>query len=153
MQTNTLFDIIMPPDGGQDLFIREDSMNELHMYRCPACGNLLCVKEDHDNVPCCCGQSMVKVTVNTADAGFEKHVPVLRRDGTRVSIDVGSVPHPMLERHRIEWICLLTDRGAYLRDLTVNEAPRAEFVIGPDEEVFSAYALCSLHGLWGLDTR
>ncbi len=42
--------------------------------------------------------------IQTADWKTEKHVPVIEKSPGLVKVKVGSIPHPMEEKHYIEWI-------------------------------------------------
>ena len=55
--------------------------------------------------------------------------------------------HPMVEAHYIQFICLVTDKGVYFRNLRPEQAPEADFAIG-DEKPLAVYEYCNLHGLW-----
>lgn len=123
-------------------------MNSLTIYRCDTCGNLIQMIQDSGAVPSCCGEQMELVRANSKDAAMEKHVPVVERDGCRVHIRIGTLPHPMTEEHHLDWIVLLTDKGMYLRELKVHDYPECIFIIGEGERVFAAYSYCNLHGLW-----
>lgn len=83
---------------------------------------------------------------NTVDAAFEKHVPVIEHDGDSVIVRVGSVAHPMLPAHYIEWIILETATSYQKKDLKPGEEPIASFAV--TEPVVAAYEYCNLHGLW-----
>ena len=90
---------------------------------------------------------MTELVANTTDAAQEKHVPVISISGDTVTVDVGSVAHPMVPEHYIEWIVVQTDKGCQRKCLTPGEAPKAVFALA-DERVLAAYAYCNLHGLW-----
>ncbi len=87
-----------------------------------------------------------EVIPNTVDAAFEKHVPVIEHSGDHVLVRVGSVAHPMMEVHWIEWIILETATGYQKKELKPGEKPEAEFAV--TEPVVAAYEYCNLHGLW-----
>ena len=86
------------------------------------------------------------VTPNTTDGANEKHVPVIEQHGDFVTVKVGSVEHPMLDVHYIEWIVLETATGYQKHDLKPGEKPEAHFAV--TEPVVAAYEYCNLHGLW-----
>ena len=83
---------------------------------------------------------------NTVEAAFEKHIPVIEHNSDSVLVKVGSVAHPMLDVHWIEWIVLETVTGYQKKKLKPGEAPEAEFAV--TEPVVAAYEYCNLHGLW-----
>ena len=85
---------------------------------------------------------------NTTDAAGEKHVPVIKQNGQMVTVTVGSVEHPMLDVHYIEWIVLQTKNGVQRAELKPGDAPKAVFALVPGDEVEAAYAYCNLHSLW-----
>ena len=86
------------------------------------------------------------LTPNTTDGAYEKHVPVIEQQGDHVTVKVGSVPHPMLDVHWIEWIILETQSGFQKKDLTPDDKPEADFAV--TEPIVAAYEYCNLHGLW-----
>ena len=87
-----------------------------------------------------------ELTANTTDGAYEKHVPVIEQHGDHVTIKVGSVAHPMLEVHFIEWILLQTATGYQKKDLKPGEKPEADFAV--TEPIIAGYEYCNLHGLW-----
>ena len=88
------------------------------------------------------------VTPNTTDGAYEKHVPVIEQNGDFVTVKVGSVDHPMLDVHYIQWIVLETATGYQKHDLKPGEKPVATFAITDGDSVVAAYEYCNLHGLW-----
>jgi len=121
---------------------------EVKFYRCPHCGNII-VKVKDSGVPVvCCGQPMQELVPNTGDGAGEKHVPVYSREGNEVVVRIGSVDHPMLENHYIEWVMLCTKAGNQRKLLKPGEAPEARFLVKEDDEVLAVYEYCNLHGLY-----
>ena len=96
----------------------------------------------------CCGQPMTELVPGTTYGAAEKHVPAVTVDGNKVSVAVGSVEHPMLEEHYIEWIAVETANGVQRKALKPGEKPAAEFVLADGESVTAVYEYCNLHGLW-----
>ncbi len=119
---------------------------QLEIYKCEVCGNIVEVLHSGPGQLVCCGQPMKKFVENTVDAAKEKHVPVLEKIPGGYKVKVGSVPHPMEEKHYIEWIELVVDGKAYRQFLKPGEAPEAVFNIEGAEVVAREY--CNLHGLW-----
>ena len=117
-------------------------------YRCIHCGNIITHMTDSGVRCVCCGEEMQKLVPNTTDAAGEKHVPVIRTDGSAVTVTVGSVEHPMLEAHYINWIVLETARGSQIKKLSPGERPEAVFALAEGDTVAAAYEYCNLHGLW-----
>lgn len=121
---------------------------ELNFFRCNHCGNII-VKIKDSSVPVvCCGENMQELVPGTTDAAVEKHLPVYEVNGSSVSVTVGSVLHPMLPEHSINWICLQTNKGFQLKYLNPGEEPKAVFALADGEKVEAVYEYCNLHGLW-----
>ena len=87
-----------------------------------------------------------ELVANTTDGAHEKHVPVITVNADVVKVEVGSVEHPSLEAHYIEWICLVTEGGMQMKWLKPGMKPEATFLT--KEKVVAAYEYCNLHGLW-----
>ncbi len=118
----------------------------LEVYKCEACGNIVEVLHGGAGELVCCGQPMVLMTENTVDAAKEKHVPVVEKVAGGFKVKVGGVPHPMEEKHYIEWVELIADGRAYRQFLNPGQAPEATFAIEADQVVAREY--CNLHGHW-----
>jgi superoxide reductase len=129
-------------------------MIEKKFYKCNVCGNFFGVIEDAGVVPECCGTPMEELKANTTDAAQEKHVPVIERDGNKVTVKVGSVPHPMQDDHYITWIMVTNKSGTTEREaLKPGDQPEAVFYINEDEGPITAYEYCNLHGLWAAEEK
>jgi superoxide reductase len=119
---------------------------KLQVYKCEVCGNMVEIVHEGGGTLVCCNQNMKLVEENTVDAAKEKHVPVIEKQEGGFLVKVGSVAHPMLDEHWIEWIQLLADGKAYRQFLNPGEKPEAFFKI--DAKDVSAREFCNLHGLW-----
>jgi superoxide reductase len=91
---------------------------------------------------------MVELVPNTTDAATEKHVPDVKVDGKKVIVTVGSVEHPMVEEHFIEWILVEAKEGVQVKWLKAGQKPTHEFVLSEGDELVAVYEYCNLHGLW-----
>lgn len=118
---------------------------KLEIYKCEVCGNMVEMVHGGDGELVCCGQPMKLFVENTVDAAREKHVPVKENVAGGVKVKVGSVAHPMEEKHYIEWIEIVSGGKAYRQFLEPGQAPEAVF---PVEGDFTAREYCNLHGLW-----
>ena len=116
-------------------------------YICPHCGNIVEMVHDAGVKPFCCGQKMNELIPNTVDASGEKHIPAVKVGEGIVEVNVGSVDHPMVDVHWIEWVQLVTDKGSYRKWLNPGEAPNVKFLLS-EEKPIAVYAYCNLHGLW-----
>jgi superoxide reductase len=119
---------------------------KLEIYKCEKCGNIVEVLHEGAGELVCCGQPMKLMTENTVDASKEKHVPVIEKSGNSITVKVGSVDHPMEEKHYIEWIQVIVDGKSYRQFLNPGEAPKATFDISGTTVFAREY--CNLHGLW-----
>ena len=99
----------------------------------------------------CCGMPMQELVPDTVDAALEKHVPDVSIDGNKVSVNIGSVDHPMLEEHYIHFICLVKNTGYEIHTLEPGEKPHTDFYISDEEKPVAVFEYCNLHGLWKLD--
>ena len=118
----------------------------LEVYKCEVCGNVVEVLHEGAGQMVCCDQPMTLVTENTVDAAKEKHVPVIEKIDGGYRVKVGSVTHPMEEKHYIEWIELIADGKAYREFLKPGVAPEAVFKVEASQVTAREY--CNLHGLW-----
>lgn len=116
------------------------------VYKCNVCGNIIEILHAGGGELVCCGQPMELLQEKTADAALEKHVPVIKTTASETTVKVGEVPHPMEEKHYIEWVEILTDGKIYRKFLKPGDKPEAEFKIAAKEIVAREY--CSVHGLW-----
>lgn len=119
----------------------------LEIYKCEMCGNMLEVVHAGEGGPLtCCGQPMKCMLEGVTDASKEKHVPLIEKIDGGYKVSVGSVAHPMDDKHYIQWIELLADGVSYTRFLKPGDAPVAEFCIVAEK--VSAREYCNLHGHW-----
>ncbi len=118
---------------------------KLEVYKCDLCGNIVGVLHGGGGELVCCGEPMVLLTENTVDAAKEKHVPVVEKSAGSTTVNVGSVPHPMEEKHYIEWIEVIFNGKSYRQFLNPGDSPQATFNIEGD---VTAREYCNLHGHW-----
>jgi len=120
---------------------------EIRFFRCDICGNLVGMIHSSGAPMTCCGQHMTELVPGSVDASHEKHVPVIKVEGDKAIVHIGSVDHPMLAEHYIEWVYLQTEDGGHRKCLQPGGAPEAVFALG-GAKVVAAYAYGNLHGLW-----
>lgn len=120
--------------------------NKLEIYKCAKCDNIVEVLQGGVGQLVCCDEPMKLLDEKTADAATEKHVPVIEKTEAGYKVKVGSVPHPMLEEHYIQWIELLAEGKAYRQFLEPGDEPEAVFKVEADS--VSAREHCNVHGLW-----
>ncbi|MDR3232837.1 MAG: desulfoferrodoxin [Planctomycetaceae bacterium] len=119
------------------------------VYVCKLCGNIVEVLEGAGGSLTCCQQEMVLQKENTADAAKAKHVPVVTVNGTKAAVQVGSVPHPMEDKHHIAWIELQQGSKVQRQYLKPGAEPKAEFTVEEGVPV-TVREYCNLHGLWNV---
>lgn len=120
----------------------------MKFYRCKHCGQIIAKVKD-TNVPIiCCGEAMSELIPGTTDGATEKHVPVYEVKGNIVNVQIGSVPHPMEEKHYIEWVALETKFGNQRKTLKPGQEPKVSFALLPGDEVIAVYEYCNIHSLW-----
>ena len=118
------------------------------IYKCEKSGLMVEVLQDAEGTPMCCGEPMKLLRENTTDGAKEKHVPVVEKIEGGYRVTVGSVEHPMLPEHYIEWVSLQTKQGNQRKELHPGEKPEVCFALCEGDEVEAVYAYCNLHSLW-----
>ena len=120
---------------------------EKKFFKCAICGNIVDLIHEGGGTLVCCGQHMNLLVPNTVEAATEKHIPVVTVDGTTVVVKVGSVAHPMLPEHSVQWIYVACGNKGKMVYLNPGDAPEATFCVDAGADGV-AYAYCNLHGLW-----
>ena len=118
----------------------------LEIYKCEVCGNIVEMLHEGKGELVCCKQPMKLFKENTVDAAKEKHVPVFKKTADGIVVKIGSEPHPMEEKHYIEWIEIEAGGQVYRQFLKPGDTPEATFPITAD--VFTVREYCNIHGLW-----
>ena len=126
-------------------------MDDVRFFICKHCGNIITMVHDAGVPVVCCGEKMTELVPGSTDAATEKHVPVVEVNGNEVKVKVGSVAHPMEEKHFIQWIYLQTKEGVQSKCLKPHENPEAVFALTGGDKAVAAYEYCNLHGLWKKD--
>lgn len=121
---------------------------EQKYYICKHCGNIVLKAKDSGVPVVCCGEPMTELIAGTSDGAREKHVPVWSVENGIVHVQVGSVEHPMLPEHYIEWVSLRTKQGSQHKELHPGEKPEVFFALNEGDEVEEVFAYCNLHSLW-----
>jgi superoxide reductase len=119
---------------------------KLQVFKCDICGNIVEVLHGGKGELVCCNEPMKALVPNTVDASLEKHVPVIEKTENGITIKVGSVPHPMEDKHYIEWIEVIIDGKVYRQFLSPGGSPEAFFPVKGGN--ISAREYCNIHGLW-----
>ena len=119
-------------------------LNEI--YKCEVCGNVVEVRHASFGELVCCGQPMNQQFEKNHDQGLEKHVPVVEKTNNGILVKVGSVPHPMEEKHYIEFIEVIVDDEMHVKYFKPGDKPEHEFRVRGDKFLVREY--CNVHGLW-----
>ncbi|NLK70230.1 MAG: desulfoferrodoxin [Clostridiales bacterium] len=127
-------------------------MSYQKFFICSHCGNIVGLIQEAGVPMICCGEKMEELVPNTVDAAQEKHVPVVTVDGNTVKVEIGSVEHPMVDEHYIQWIYLQTEKGGQRKGLKPGEKPSVTFSL-VDDKAIAAFEYCNLHGLWKADIK
>jgi len=123
------------------------------IYKCSICGNMSEVIHTGIGKLACCGKDMIIISGETKSEWQEKHIPFIEKDGNKISVKIGSIPHPMTPEHYIEWIEIITEHRTYKKFLNPDpsrpDQPIAIFDI--DAKIISARGYCNIHGLGKID--
>lgn len=117
------------------------------LYKCEVCELIVQVTKDGFGKLVCCGKPMIELVENTVDAATEKHVPVIEKVDGGVLVKVGSVEHPMVDEHFIEWVELYSGDKVYRGYLKPGQKPEVSFEVEYSDDLV-AKAYCNLHGYW-----
>ena len=121
-------------------------VKRLQVYKCNVCGNIVEVLYVGGGELVCCNQPMNLLEEKSQEEGNEKHLPVVEKSDGEVKVKVGSVPHPMEEKHFIQWIEVEADDGIHIKFLKPGQEPAAEFDVSGD--IVQVREYCNVHGLW-----
>lgn len=119
---------------------------QLQIYKCEVCGNIVEILHVGVGELVCCEQKMKLLEQKTEEQGMEKHLPIVEKTDKTIKIQVGSVLHPMEEKHHIEWIEIQTNNKIFRKFLKPGDEPKVEFEV--KEKILSVRAYCNIHGLW-----
>lgn len=115
---------------------------------CEHCGNIVAAVKESGVPVVCCGEKMKVIIPGSVEASREKHIPEFVVEGNKVIVTVGSVEHPMVPEHYIEWVSIQTKQGNQRKQLTPGSEPKVCFSLCEGDSVEAVYAYCNLHGLW-----
>lgn len=122
-------------------------------FKCNRCGQIMTVVNDTNLPVMCCMADMEELIPNTTDGATEKHVPMVKVEGNKVMVQVGSEEHPMTDTHYIQWIAISTSCGIQRKELKPTDKPKAEFCLCDGEKLEAVYEYCNIHGLWISETK
>jgi superoxide reductase len=122
---------------------------KLEMYKCEVCGNFIEVVLAGGGELVCCGQPMTLLKANSTDAAGEKHVPFFVKKDDELEVRVGSVLHPMLDEHYIQFIEVVSDDERYVKRKYLYPDEEPIFPLKCyDIGALTAKEFCNIHGLW-----
>lgn len=118
------------------------------LYYCEKCGNLVEITNEGAPALVCCDMKMQKLEAKTEDATTEKHVPYVEEKDGGVLVKIGqNDAHPMVEKHYIKFIEVLTKDKVCRAELKPGDAPEAWFPVKKND-IETAREWCNVHGLW-----
>ncbi len=118
-----------------------------NIYKCNVCGNVIQILHPGAEALVCCNQRMKKLIEQDANKALaEIHVPIIESMERGLQVTVSSVPHPMEQKHYIEWIELIADDRSYRKYLHLGAEPKISFCV--KAKTISARTYCNIHGLW-----
>jgi len=117
------------------------------VYRCEVCGNVVEVMNEGAPALVCCEKPMTRLEAKTEDTGQEKHVPVVEEGEKGIKVKVGSIQHPMEEKHYIKFIEILTKDRVLRTELNPGQAPETSSCVSKSD-VLEVREFCTVHGLW-----
>ena len=120
----------------------------LKFYKCPTCNDVVIKAIDCGNELSCHGVPMVELKADDTDAALEKHVPDVEVAPPLVTVQVGSVMHPMTDDHYITLIALESEKTYQVATLSPSDEPKAVFSVADGDTPKCVYEYCTLHGLW-----
>ncbi len=120
--------------------------SKTQIYKCEICGSMVNVINGGAGTLECCNTPMNLQSENTTEAATEKHIPVISSIEGGFEVSVGSVIHPMEEKHYIEWIELIADGESQIKYFKPGETPVTKFYV--ESTNVRVRAFCNLHGLW-----
>lgn len=124
----------------------------MKFYRCAKCGNITVKLVDAGPPLSCCGELVAELKAGVTDAAKEKHVPALSQEGNTLTVQVGSVAHPMLPEHYIQLIAVEQQGKVQYITLAPDQEPKAVFQVEAGKSV-TVYEYCNLHGLWKAEQK
>ncbi len=116
-------------------------------YRCEVCGRVVESYSRSTEPLMCHGRPMALMEVKgRGDEGAEEHEPsVFDEEDGKIYVEVGVVPHEMVEDSRIVWIEIEDAEGRVRRYLT-GSVPGTTF--DKPKSDFEIRIFCSKHGIW-----
>jgi superoxide reductase len=120
----------------------------MKLYRCNVCGNVVELLVSGGGTLVCCGEDMEELVAKEGNESNEKHLPIVGADGNKVTVKVGSIAHPMMEAHYIQWIVIFYNNKIQRVKLNYTDEPKAIFTVDEDYKEMEVYEYCNIHGLW-----
>jgi superoxide reductase len=120
----------------------------LELFSCDTCKKIVLVVQDGDGELVCCKKPMTPLVEKSADAGKEKHLPVIEKVPGGIKVKVGSIPHPMEKEHYIKWIEVMGDTFLCTKSFQPGDKPEKEFAIPSGGKVVKVRIYCNVHGAW-----
>ena len=122
---------------------------QFEVYTCEKCQAMVEVLQGGGGTLTCCGGPMSLLREGVTDASKEKHVPAVEKTEKGIRVKVGTVPHPMEEKHWVQWVELVGETFSSTHFLKPGDAPEVEFTCDcVNKGKLAVREYCNLHGLW-----
>ncbi len=122
---------------------------QFEVYKCEKCLAIVEVLQGGVGTLACCDAPMKLMVEGTSDGAKEKHVPVAEKTEKGLKVKVGAVPHPMEEKHWIQWVEIVGENFSCTRFLKPGDAPEVEFKCGcACKAKVTVREYCNIHGHW-----
>ncbi len=102
-----------------------------------------------ENLKGCLKEGFGIMDSTASEGAGEKHLPVVERDGDKITVKVGSVFHPMTKEHSITWIFLETQKGGQF--VRLDPGGPASSGVYPPQRGHCDSGLCLLQSPWVLE--
>lgn len=120
----------------------------MKFFKCNICGNVVELLVSGGGTLVCCDEPMELLVPKTTDTGNEKHLPVATLEGNKLTVNIGSIEHPMEAAHHIDFVLIKYNNVVERHDFAVTDKPEYTFTINEDFTEIEVYENCNIHGLW-----
>ncbi|MFW6040286.1 MAG: desulfoferrodoxin [Thermoplasmatota archaeon] len=126
---------------------------ELQVYKCNICGNVVEVLHGGKGELVCCGEPMELLKEKYEEEDNEMHLPEIDRTERGFFLKIGLIRHPMQNSHHIEWVEVKMDDGTiHRKTLSPGDIPEVYFGLDHDD-LIEVRVYCNTHELWKQNMR
>lgn len=106
-------------------------------YKCSVCRNVIGLIDGDPTKLKCCGEPMCQMKPNDVVTDEDRDIPVCKRDGDKLIVNVGKIDHQMTQDDYIMWIAEVTDNQTTRIRLNPGELPEAVFPYVGDAIIYA----------------